>query len=56
MAAGNVLVIGNSGVGKSTLINAFLDEDEIAARVGWGISGTTSALEIYPQRRCLSSS
>lgn len=34
MAAGNVLVIGNSGVGKSTLINAFLDEDEIAARVG----------------------
>ena len=51
MAAGNVLVIGNSGVGKSTLINAFLDEDEIAARVGWGISGTTSALEIYPAKK-----
>ena len=49
MAAGNVLVIGNSGVGKSTLINAFLDEDEIAARVGWGISGTT--LEIYPAKK-----
>lgn len=51
MAAGNVLVIGNSGVGKSTLIYAFLDEDEIAARVGWGISGTTSALEIYPAKK-----
>ena len=51
MAVGNVLVIGNSGVGKSTLINAFLDEDEIAARVGWGISGTTSALEIYPAKK-----
>ena len=51
MAAGNVLVIGNSGVGKSTLINAFLDEDEIAARVGWGISGTTSALEIYREKK-----
>ena len=51
MTAGNVLVIGNSGVGKSTLINAFLDEDEIAARVGWGISGTTSTLEIYPAKK-----
>lgn len=51
MTAGNVLVIGNSGVGKSTLINAFLDEDEIAAKVGWGISGTTSTLEIYPAEK-----
>lgn len=51
MKTGNVLVIGNSGVGKSTLINAFLDEDEIAARVGWGTSGTTDTLEIYPANK-----
>jgi uncharacterized protein (DUF697 family)/GTP-binding protein EngB required for normal cell division len=51
METGNVLVIGNSGVGKSTLINAFLDEDEITAKVGWGISGTTDALEIYPAKK-----
>ncbi len=42
---GNVLVIGNSGVGKSTLINAVLDKD--AAKTGWGIEGTTRQLEIY---------
>ena len=42
---GNVLVIGNSGVGKSTLINAVLGE-EVAA-TGWGTHGTTEKLEIY---------
>lgn len=42
---GNVLVIGNSGVGKSTLINAVLGED--VAKTGWGTTGTTTDLEIY---------
>ncbi len=42
---GNVLVIGNSGVGKSTLINAVLGSD--AAKTGWGTVGTTDKLEIY---------
>lgn len=42
---GNVLVIGNSGVGKSTLINAVLGEKK--AETGWGTEGTTSRLEIY---------
>lgn len=45
MDRGNVLVIGNSGVGKSTLINAVLGED--VAKVGYGITGTTDTLEIY---------
>lgn len=45
MAFGNVLVIGNSGVGKSTLINAVLGEDK--AEVGGGDSGVTDQLEIY---------
>lgn len=45
MERGNVLVIGNSGVGKSTLINAVLGEEK--ATTGGGISGVTSALEIY---------
>lgn len=45
MERGNVLVIGNSGVGKSTLINAVLGEEK--AKTGFGISGTTSELEIY---------
>ncbi len=45
---GNVLVIGNSGVGKSTLINAVLGEDaEKKAVTGRGIKGTTTELEIY---------
>ena len=48
MDKGNVLVIGNSGVGKSTLINAVLGEDaEKKAVTGRGIKGTTTELEIY---------
>lgn len=45
MERGNVLVIGNSGVGKSTLINAVLGEEK--AITGWGTEGTTPKLEIY---------
>lgn len=45
MDKGNVLVIGNSGVGKSTLINAVLGEDK--AETGWGTKGTTEELEIF---------
>ena len=45
MERGNVLVIGNSGVGKSTLINAVLGEE--MAKTGWGSSGTTNKLDIY---------
>lgn len=45
MEKGNVLVIGNSGVGKSTLINAVLGED--VAPTGWGNSGLTGKLEVY---------
>ena len=42
---GNVLVIGNSGVGKSTLINAVLGKD--VAKTSWGDKGTTIKLDIY---------
>ena len=45
MDKANVLVIGNSGVGKSTLINAVLGEE--VAKTGWGTRGTTAKLEIY---------
>ena len=45
MEKGNVLVIGNSGVGKSTLINAVLGKN--VAKAGGGIQGTTKALELY---------
>lgn len=45
MERGNVLVIGNSGVGKSTLINAILGEEK--ALTGYGTKGTTDKLEIY---------
>ena len=48
MDKGNVLVIGNSGVGKSTLINAVLGEE--VAKTGWGTHGTTDRLEIYESR------
>lgn len=49
MERGNVLVIGNSGVGKSTLINAVLGEE--CAETGWGTSGTTSKLSIYESEK-----
>ena len=45
MEKGNVLVIGNSGVGKSTLINALLGEE--LAKTGWGNKGSTGELAIY---------
>lgn len=45
MEKGNVLVIGNSGVGKSTLINAVLGEERAAAE--WCPNGKTKKLEIY---------
>lgn len=45
MAKGNVLVVGNSGVGKSTLINAVLGENKAA--VGFGIKGTSSEITVY---------
>lgn len=49
MERGNVLVIGNSGVGKSTLINSVLGED--VAKTGYGIAGTTDVLEIYESEK-----
>ncbi|MBR6382152.1 MAG: 50S ribosome-binding GTPase [Lachnospiraceae bacterium] len=45
MDKGNVLVIGNSGVGKSTLINAVIGEQR--AETSWGTTGTTKKLNIY---------
>lgn len=45
MERGNILVIGKSGVGKSTLINAVLGEEK--AKTSWGSSGTTDRLEMY---------
>lgn len=45
MERGNVLVIGNSGVGKSTLINSVLGDEK--AKTGFGTTGTTNKLEIY---------
>lgn len=45
MEKGNVLVIGNSGVGKSTLINAVLGEN--VSLTGIGTSGTTKELCIF---------
>jgi len=49
MERGNVLVIGNSGVGKSTLINAVLGEER--AETGWGTKGTTKELAIYTSEK-----
>lgn len=48
MEFGNVLVIGNSGTGKSTLINAVLGEE--SAKTGGGTSGVTDRLEIYESK------
>lgn len=45
MRKGNVLLIGNSGVGKSTLINAVLGENR--AETNWGTAGTTKELKLY---------
>lgn len=45
MQKGNILVIGNSGVGKSTLINAVLGDER--AETGWGSTGTTGELKLY---------
>lgn len=42
---GNVLVLGNSGVGKSTLINAVIGDQ--VARTSFGTRGTTSELMVY---------
>jgi len=49
MERGNVLVIGNSGVGKSTLINAVLGEER--AETGWGTKGTTKELAIHDSEK-----
>lgn len=49
MERGNVLVIGNSGVGKSTLINAVLGEEK--AETGWGTKGTTKELAIFESEK-----
>lgn len=49
MERGNVLVIGNSGVGKSTLINAVFGEE--VAETGWGTTGKTKKLKIYESEK-----
>jgi uncharacterized protein (DUF697 family)/GTPase Era involved in 16S rRNA processing len=49
MQRGNILVIGNSGVGKSTLINSILGEE--IAEVGWGTEGTTKELSIFESEK-----
>lgn len=49
MDRGNVLVIGNSGVGKSTLINGVLGEER--AETGWGTKGTTKELAIHESEK-----
>ncbi len=45
MERGNVLVIGNSGAGKTTLIDAVLGENKV--KTGWEIKGTAGQLEVY---------
>lgn len=47
--SGNILVIGNSGVGKSTLINAVLGENK--AKTSRGSEGTTSHLQIFTNEK-----
>ena len=48
MEMGNVLLIGDSGVGKSTLINAIL-EDENAAKTGKGYEGVNKEVKVYTE-------
>ncbi len=47
MDKGNVLVVGNSGVGKSTLINAILGDEY--AKTSFGTKGTTSEVYVYEE-------
>ncbi len=49
MKRGNVLVVGNSGVGKSTLINAVIGTE--VAETGSGFSGTTKEIKLYDDER-----
>lgn len=42
MKKGNVLFLGNSGVGKTTLVNAIMETDSVT---GFGTQGTTPRLE-----------
>ena len=51
MESGNVLVIGNSGVGKSTLINAVLGLGKDVAHTSFGTTGTTKELSIYESEK-----
>lgn len=44
MKKGNILILGNSGVGKTTLINSILGTD---AATGIGTKGTTQELHVY---------
>ena len=46
---GNVLVLGNSGVGKSTLINSVFGEE--IAKTGWGTTGTTPTITVYESKK-----
>ncbi len=45
MSIGNVLIMGNSGVGKSTLVNAVLGEEK--AVTSFGTEGMTKGIKIY---------
>ena len=45
MSKGNVLIMGNSGVGKSTLVNAVLGEEK--AVTSFGTEGMTKGIKIY---------
>lgn len=47
MAEANVLVVGASGVGKSTLINAVIGQDQ--ALTGSGMQGVTQQVTVYEQ-------
>jgi len=48
MERGNVLVIGNPGAGKSTLINAVLGDE--TTETGWGPIDTIDELDIYESK------